>query len=127
MVNVIENYVSKDYDLAQLNTMDNLLIAYLSQTDTSRFLDNGKQLDLLLSTKQQFDLAIAQRDELASFEEIYTPENDDTPEIPENSVKIHFGDKDKDWFTESDLLYDFVQENTDMSFALANAVISYQH
>lgn len=125
MVNVIENYVSKDYDLAQLNTMDNLLIAYLSQTDTSRFLDNGKQLDLLLFTKQQFDLAIAQRDELASFEEIYTPENDDTPEIPENSVKIHFGDKDKDWFTESDLLYDFVQENPDMSFALANAVISY--
>lgn len=125
MVNVIENYVSKDYDLAQLNTMDNLLIAYLSQTDTSRFLDNGKQLDLLLSTKQQFDLAIAQRDELAPFEEIYTPENDDTPEIPENSVKIHFGDKDKDWFTESDLLYDFVQQNPDMSFALANAVISY--
>lgn len=125
MVNVIENYVSKDYDLAQLNTMDNLLIAYLSQTDTSRFLDNGKQLDLLLFTKQQFDLAIAQRDELASFEEIYTSENDDTPEIPENSVKIHFGDKDKDWFTESDLLYDFVQENPDMSFALANAVISY--
>ncbi len=125
MVNVIENYVSKDYDLAQLNTMDNLLIAYLSQTDTSRFLDNGIQLDLLLSTKQQFDLAIAQRNELASFEEIYTPENDDTPEIPENSVKIHFGDKDKDWFTESDLLYDFVQQNPDMSFALANAVISY--
>ena len=125
MVNVIENYVSKDYDLAQLNTMDNLLIAYLSQTDTSRFLDNGKQLDLLLSTKQQFDLAIAQRDELASFEGIYTPENDDTPEISENSIKIHFGDKDKDWFTESDLLYDFVQENPDMSFAFANAVISY--
>ena len=125
MVNVIENYVSKEYNLTQLNTMDNLLIAYLSQTDTSRFLDNGKQLDLLLFTKQQFDLAIAQRDELASFEGIYTPENDDTPEISENSVKIHFGDKDKDWFTESDLLYDFVQENPDMSFALANAVISY--
>lgn len=73
----------------------------------------------------EFDSLIAQRDELASFEEIYTPENDDIPETPENSVSFHFGDKDKDWFTESDLLYDFVQHNPDMSFALANAVISY--
>lgn len=122
MANIIENYVSKDYDISQLSTMNNLLIAYLDQNDTSRFLDNGRQLDLLLSTKQKFDLQIAQREELASFEEIYNPEND---EIPENSLSFHFGDKDSEWFTESDLLYDFVQKNPDMSFALANAIIEY--
>lgn len=122
MANIIENYVSKDYDISQLSTMNNLLIAYLDQNDTSRFLDNGRQLDLLLSTKQKFDLQIAQREELASFEEIYNPEND---EMPENSLSFHFGDKDSEWFTESDLLYDFVQKNPDMSFALANAIIEY--
>lgn len=122
MANIIENYVSKEYDISQLNTMNNLLIAYLDQNDTSRFLDNGRQLDMLLSTKQKFDLQIAQREELASFEEIYNPEND---EMPENSLSFHFGDKDSEWFTESDLLYDFVQKNPDMSFALANAIIEY--
>lgn len=122
MSNIIEHYISKDYDISQLRTMDNLLTAYLDQNDTSRFLDNGRQLDLLLSTKQEFDLQIAQREELASFEEIYNPEND---EIPENSLSFRFGDKDSEWFTESDLLYDFVQKNPDMSFALANAVIEY--
>lgn len=122
MANVIEHYVSKDYDISQLSTMNNLLIAYLDQNDTSRFLDNGRQLDMLLSTKQKFDLQIAQREELASFEEIYNPEND---EIPKNSLSFHFGDKDSEWFTESDLLYDFVQKNPDMSFALANAIIEY--
>ena len=122
MANIIENYVSKDYDISQLSTMNNLLIAYLDQNDTSRFLDNGRQLDMLLSTKQKFDLQIAQREELASFEEIYNPEND---EMPENSLSFHFGDKDSEWFTESDLLYDFVQKNPDMSFALANAIIEY--
>lgn len=122
MANVIEHYVSKDYDISQLSTMNNLLIAYLDQNDTSRFLDNSRQLDMLLSTKQKFDLQIAQREELASFEEIYNPEND---EIPENSLSFHFGDKDSEWFTESDLLYDFVQKNPDMSFALANAIIEY--
>lgn len=93
MANIIENYVSKEYDISQLNTMNNLLIAYLDQNDTSRFLDNGRQLDMLLSTKQKFDLQIAQREELASFEEIYNPEND---EMPENSLSFHFGDKDSD-------------------------------
>lgn len=122
MANVIEHYVSKDYDISQLSTMNNLLIAYLDQNDTSRFLDNGRQLDMLLSTKQKFDLQIAQREELASFEEIYNPEND---KMPENSLSFHFGDKDSEWFTESDLLYDFVQKNPDMSFALANAIIEY--
>ena len=122
MANIIENYVSKDYDISQLSTMNNLLIAYLDQNDTSRFLDNGRQLDMLLSTKQKFDLQIAQREELASFEEIYNPENDD---MPDNSLSFHFGDRDSEWFTESDLLYDFVQKNPDMSFALANAIIEY--
>lgn len=67
MANVIEHYVSKDYDISQLSTMNNLLIAYLDQNDTSRFLDNSRQLDMLLSTKQKFDLQIAQREELASL------------------------------------------------------------
>lgn len=122
MANIIEHYVSKDYDISQLSTMDNLLTAYLDQNDTSRFLDNGRQLDLLLSAKQEFDLQIAQREELASFEEIYNPEND---EMPEKSLSFHFGDKDSEWFTESDLLYDFVQKNPNMSFAIANAIIEY--
>ena len=75
MANVIENYVSKDYDIAQLGTMNDLLIGYLDQSDTSRFLDNGRQLDLLLSAKQEFDLQIAQREELVSAEEIDLPES----------------------------------------------------
>lgn len=117
MANVIENYVSKDYDITQLGTMNDLLIGYLDQSDTSQFLDNGRQLDLLLSAKQEFDLQIAQREELVSAEEIDLPEPD--------SVSLRFGDKDQDWFTESDLLADFVDENPEMSFALANAVLGY--
>ena len=117
MANVIENYVSKDYDITQLGTMNDLLIGYLDQSDSSQFLDNGRQLDLLLSAKQEFDLQIAQREELVSAEEIGLPEPD--------SVSFRFGDKDQDWFTESDLLADFVDENPEMSFALANAVLGY--
>lgn len=75
MANVIENYVSKDYDITQLGTMNDLLIGYLDQSDTSRFLDNSRQLDLLLSAKQEFDLQIAQREELVSAEEIDFPES----------------------------------------------------
>ena len=75
MTNVIENYVSKDYDITQLGTMNDLLIGYLNQSDTSRFLDNSRQLDLLLSAKQEFDLQIAQREELISAEEIILPES----------------------------------------------------
>ena len=75
MANVIENYVSKDYDITQLGTMNDLLIGYLDQSDTSQFLDNGRQLDLLLSAKQEFDLQIAQREELISAEEIILPES----------------------------------------------------
>lgn len=75
MANVIENYVSKDYDITQLGTMNDLLIGYLDQSDTSRFLDNDRQLDLLLSAKQEFDLQIAQREELVSAEEIDLPES----------------------------------------------------
>ena len=75
MANVIENYVSKDYDITQLGTMNDLLIGYLDQSNTSRFLDNGRQLDLLLSAKQEFDLQIAQREELVSAEEIDFPES----------------------------------------------------
>ena len=65
MANVIENYVSKDYDITQLGTMNDLLIGYLDQSDSSQFLDNSRQLDLLLSAKQEFDLQIAQREEQA--------------------------------------------------------------
>lgn len=75
MANVIENYVSKDYDITPLGTMNDLLIGYLDQSDTSRFLDNDRQLDLLLSAKQEFDLQIAQREELVSAEEIDLPES----------------------------------------------------
>lgn len=75
MANVIENYVSKDYDITQLGTMNDLLIGYLDQSDTSRFFDNSKQLDLLLSAKQKFDLQIAQREKLVSAEEIVLPES----------------------------------------------------
>ena len=75
MTNVIENYVSKDYDITQLGTMNDLLIGYLDQSDTSRFLDNSRQLDLLLSAKQEFDLQIAQREKLVSVEEIDLPES----------------------------------------------------
>lgn len=62
-------------------------------------------------------MQIAQREELVSAEEIDLPEPD--------SVSFRFGDKDQDWFTESDLLADFVNENPEMSFALANAVLGY--
>ena len=117
MANVIENYVSKDYDITQLGTMNDLLIGYLDQSDTSQFLDNSRQLDLLLSAKQEFDLQIAQREELLSDDEINLPEPD--------SVSFRFGDQSKEWFTESDLLADFVQDNPEMSFALANAVLGY--
>lgn len=75
MANVIENYVSKDYDITQLGTMNDLLIGYLDQSDTSQFLDNSRQLNLLLSAKQEFDLQIAQREELVSAEEIDLPES----------------------------------------------------
>lgn len=117
MANVIENYVSKDYDITQLGTMNDLLIGYLGQSDTSQFLDNSRQLDLLLSAKQEFDLQIAQHEELLSDDEINLPEPD--------SVSFRFGDQSKEWFTESDLLADFVQDNPEMSFALANAVLGY--
>ena len=111
MVNVIENYVSEDYDVTQLGTMNELLVDYLNQSDTGQLLDNIEHLDRLMSVKQEFDLQIAQR------EEIDLPEPD--------SVSFRFGDQSKEWFTESDLLADFVQDNPEMSFALANAVISY--
>lgn len=75
MINVIENYVSKDYDITQLGTMNDLLIGYLDQSNTSQFLDNSRKLDLLLSAKQEFDLQIAQREELVSVEEIDLPES----------------------------------------------------
>lgn len=75
MTNVIENYVSKDYDITQLGTMNDLLIGYLDQSNTSQFLDNSRKLDLLLSAKQEFDLQIAQREELVSVEEIDLPES----------------------------------------------------
>ena len=75
MTNVIENYVSKDYDITQLGTMNDLLIGYLDQSDTSQFLDNSRQLDLLLSAKQEFDLQIAQREKLVSAEKIDLPES----------------------------------------------------
>lgn len=75
MANVIENYVSKDYDITQLGTMNDLLIGYLDQSDSSQFLDNSRQLDLLLSAKQEFDLQIAQREELVSADEIVLPES----------------------------------------------------
>lgn len=75
MANVIENYVSKDYDITQLGTMNDLLIGYLDQSNTSQFLDNSRKLDLLLSAKQEFDLQIAQREELVSVEEIDLPES----------------------------------------------------
>mgnify|MGYP002708407922 CR=1 FL=1 len=88
MANVIENYVSKDYDITQLGTMNDLLIGYLDQSDTSQFLDNSRQLDLLLSAKQEFDLQIAQREELVSAEEIDLPES---PAIA--TVEAYLADK----------------------------------
>ncbi len=43
-----------------------------------------------------------------------------------DSLDFHFGKEENDeWFTESDLLYDFVQEHGSISFALANALIEY--
>ena len=117
MANVIENYVSKEYDVTQLGTMNALLVDYLNQSDTGRFLDNIEHLDRLMSAKQEFDLQIAHREELLSDDEINLPEPD--------SVSFRFGDQSKEWFTESDLLADFVQDNPEMSFALANAVLGY--
>lgn len=117
MPNIVENYVSSEYDTTQLNTMDNLLFSYLNQGENSQFLDNGKQLEMLLATKMEFDSLIAQRDKLVESEEIYTPET------PENSVFFSFGDKE--WFTESELLDDFAKANPEISFALANAILGY--
>ena len=43
-----------------------------------------------------------------------------------NSLEFYFGEeKNSEWFTESDLLYDFVQKNPDCSFALGNAIAQY--
>ena len=117
MANVIENYVSSDYDITQLGTMNELLVDYLNQSDTGQFLDNIEHLDRLMSAKQEFDLQIANREELLSDDEINLPEPD--------SISFRFGDQSKEWFTESDLLADFVQDNPEMSFALANAVLGY--
>ena len=117
MANVIENYVSKEYDITQLGTMNALLVDYLNQSDTGQFLDNIEHLDRLMSAKQEFDLQIAHREELLSDDEINLPEPD--------SISFRFGDQSKEWFTESDLLADFVQDNPEMSFALANAVLGY--
>ena len=117
MANVIENYVSKDYDVTQLGTMNALLVDYLNQSDTGQFLDNIEHLDRLMSAKQEFDLQIAHREELLSDEGIDLPEPD--------SISFRFGDQSKEWFTESDLLADFVRDNPEMSFALANAVLGY--
>lgn len=117
MANVIENYVSSDYDITQLGTMNELLVDYLNQSDTGQFLDNIEHLDRLMSAKQEFDLQIAHREELLSDDEINLPEPD--------SISFRFGDQSKEWFTESDLLADFVQDNPEMSFALANAVLGY--
>ena len=117
MANVIENYVSSDYDITQLGTMNELLVDYLNQSDTGQFLDNIEHLDRLMSAKQEFDLQIANREELLSDDEINLPEPD--------SISFRFGDQSKEWFTGSDLLADFVQDNPEMSFALANAVLGY--
>ena len=117
MANVIENYVSSDYDITQLGTMNELLVDYLNQSDTGQFLDNIEHLDRLMSAKQEFDLQIAHREELLSDDEINLPEPD--------SISFRFGNQSKEWFTESDLLADFVQDNPEMSFALANAVLGY--
>lgn len=117
MANVIENYVSSDYDITQLGTMNELLVDYLNQSDTGQFLDNIEHLDRLMSAKQEFDLQIANREELLYDDEINLPEPD--------SISFRFGDQSKEWFTESDLLADFVQDNPEMSFALANAVLGY--
>ena len=99
MANVIENYVSSDYDITQLGTMNELLVDYLNQSDTGQFLDNIEHLDRLMSAKQEFDLQIAHREELLSDDEINLPEPD--------SISFRFGDQSKEWFTESDLLADF--------------------
>lgn len=43
-----------------------------------------------------------------------------------DSLDFHFGESEDDrWFTESELLSDFVQEHGNISFALANALIEY--
>ncbi len=44
-----------------------------------------------------------------------------------DELNFHFGyaDHDDDWFTESNLLGDFVEEHPNMSFALANSIMEY--
>ena len=46
-------------------------------------------------------------------------------EQQQDSLSFRFGEQQSEWFTESELLYDFVQENPDCSFALGNAVLEY--
>lgn len=42
-----------------------------------------------------------------------------------NKLNFSFGGENKDWFTESDLLANFANENPNMSFALGNAILKY--
>ena len=46
--------------------------------------------------------------------------------VKPDSLEFHFGkDEDGEWFTESELLSEFVEQNPNISFALANAVMEY--
>lgn len=44
--------------------------------------------------------------------------------VKEDYITFSWG-KDKEWFTESDILADFAEKNPEISFALANAVFEY--
>ena len=44
--------------------------------------------------------------------------------VKEDSLTFSWG-KDREWFTENDILHDFAEKNPEISFALANAVFEY--
>lgn len=65
---------------------------------------------------------MAAREAERQFEE--KAETQEETAVKEDSLTFSWG-KDREWFTESDILHDFAEKNPEISFALANAVFEY--
>lgn len=122
------DYIKDDIPDISDDTVKNLISAFDgaalhgwerndSQTKINRI---KKALFDILGDKEQTEKAfacIAKHKYNVTFE----------PEKEPDRLEFQFGyvDEDSEWFTESALLDDFVSENPNMSFALANSIMEY--
>ncbi len=105
---------------------------YLAENGDNPF-DDAKKLVYDMQREGYVVTAIGEVQHLAADESHQVTDissvNEQKADIQEkeNSIKFYWGSKDSnnEWFTESDALYDIVEQYPEMSFALANAVIEY--